>query len=610
MKEARKKKNKPQPVSSLKKSRNSLNPLWWVALIIILAFVAYSNSFNNEFLNFDDNEYFSNYPEILHFNASAIIKYFSSYYVLMYQPLPILTFAVTYKLFGLSPAPYHILNLFFHLLNILLVYFFVKRLTLKAPVALISSLLFAIHPMNVEAVSWVSARSSSMFVFFYLFALLFYLKYTAEVYKPKYLILTLLFFLLSLLSKAHAVTLPLILVVIDIFHKRKWDKRMLLEKIPFFLLSLAFGLIAIAEKGTTTNILRGLEMFTLFDNFFLLSYSVSFYIVRLFLPLNLCAVYVYPEKAGGWLPFEYYLSPLLLIIIIWAVVRYRKTRPYLLFGVLFFMAALSLTLQIIPSRLFIVTDRYTYLPYLGLFIIIGYLLEEVKKRNLRNILTMLIVVGGIVFTALTYNRNRSWANDMTLGTDIINKNPEVPYIARAFGVRGNYYLNRLKDFDKAMKDYNTALTLDTTDAISYYNRGYLNDKLGNYKGVIDDMTRAGQLGIDNFLVNSFLGAAYFREKDIPKAIENFEISIKKNPDYIENYNNLGAIYSNMQRPDLSAPYIDKALAIDSNNTEALRNKGIIFFELKDYPEACRYWRKSRDLGATNVGDLLKAYCGE
>ncbi|OQA00845.1 MAG: lipoprotein NlpI [Bacteroidetes bacterium ADurb.Bin408] len=610
MKNAGKKKNKRQPAIPKKKSNGSVNPLWWLALIIVLTLVAYSNSFKNEFLNFDDNEYFSNYPEILHFNASAVIQYFSNYYVLMYQPLPILTFALTYKFFGLSPLPYHALNLFFHLCNILLVYIFVKRLTFKNSIALISSLFFAVHPMNVEAVSWISARSSSMFVFFYLLALLFYLRYSTESYKPRFLILALLFFLLSLFSKAHAVTLPLILVVIDIFRKRKWDKRMIFEKIPFFVMSILFGLIAIAEKGTTTNILLGLEKFTFFDNFFLLTYSVSFYIVRLFLPFNLCAVYVYPEKAGGWLPFEYYLSPLLLIIIIWAVIRYRKTKPYLLFGVLFFIAALSLTLQIIPSRLFIVTDRYTYLPYLGLFIIIGYLFEEIKKKKVQNALTLLIVVMGLFFTFLTYSRNKNWANDMTLGTDIINKNPEVPYIARAFGVRGNYYLNRLKDFDKAMKDYNTALTLDTTDAISYYNRGYLNDKLGNYKGVINDMTKAGQLGIDNYLVNSFLGAAYFREKDIPKAIENFEISIKKNPDYIENYNNLGAIYSNMQRPDLSSPYIDKALALDSNNTEALRNKGIIYFELKNFPEACRFWKKARDLGAANVGDLLKAYCGE
>jgi len=595
----KKKPKKPSPVK--------FYPGFVLIAILILTVIAYSNIFNNEILNFDDNEYFANYPEIVQFKMSHIITYFSNYYVLMYQPLPILSFALTYKFFALQPAAYHALNLIFHLFNILCVYFFVKKISTKET-ALIAGLLFAVHPMNVEAVTWISARSSSMFVFFYLLSLIFYLNYLKQSYKIKYVLFSLLFFVLSLLSKAHAVTLPLVLFTIDYLYKRKFDKRFIIEKIPFLLQSLVFGIIAISDKSTTGNILMGLEKYTFFDNIFLLAYSVSFYMIRFFVPINLCSVYVYPEKINNLLPWEFYAAPIFLLIIIFLILKYRKTYPLILFGSLFFILSISLTLQIIPSRLFIVADRYSYLPYLGFFIICGEWYSRIDKKTLRNFFKILIVFAGIVFSVFSWQRNKVWANDLTLSSDIISKNPEVPYIARAFGVRANFYLNRLKNYDKAMENYNIALKLDTTDAISFYNRGYLHDMLSNYKGVIADMSRAAQLGIENHLLYNFLGAAYYHEQNISKSIECFEKAVQLNPGYIESYNNLGAIYGSIMDIDKANFYTDKALAMQPNNTESLRNKGIIYFKQSNYNEACRYWQMAKTHGAKNVDDLINLYC--
>ncbi len=603
------KKHKSAPVNKeLKALPKKTNYTRFVlAGILLLTLMAYSNIFNNEILNFDDNEYFANYPEIVNFRLSHIKTYFSNYYVLMYQPLPILTLALSYKFFGLQPNAYHVLNLIFHLANILLVYFFVKKLTIKET-AFISALFFAVHPMNVEAVTWISARSSSMFVFFYLSSLICYLNYSKSGFKLRLLLYCGFLFLFSLLSKAHAVTLPLVLFIIDYFNKRKLDMRLIIEKIPFFLLSLVFGIIAISDTSTTGNILRGLEKFTLFDNIFLLAYSVSFYLFKFFAPLSLCSVYVYPEKINGSLPWEFYIAPVLILCVIFLIIRYRKTHRFLTFGSLFFIVSISLTLQIIPSRLFIVADRYSYLPYLGFFIIIGELYARINKKAFKNIITISFIIIGIIFSSLTWQRNKVWANDFTLSSDIINKNPEVPYIARAFGVRANYYLNRLSNIDKAMENYDIALLLDTTDAISFYNRGYLKDKLSDYKGVIEDMSRASQLGLENHLLYNFLGAAYYHENNIPKSIECFEKAVILNPDYIESYNNLGAIYGSIMDIDKANYYTDKALSMQAHNTESLRNKGIIYFKQSNLIEACKYWNMAKSYGAQNVDDLLALYC--
>lgn len=610
-----KSKTKVKPASitpQVKKKTTSegikMNPFWLLIPVLIVTFLVYSNSFNNEMLNFDDNEYFADYPEVVNYNASHIKTYFSNYYVLMYQPLPIWSFAVTFKYFGLNPAPYHAVNLFFHLFNILVAFLFVRALTQKPYVALFVAAFFAIHPMNVEAVTWISARSSSMFVFFYLLSLLFYVKYHLSKFEPKHLVISCLFFILSLFSKAHAVTLPVIMVIIDIYFKRRWNLRFYVEKVPFFLLSLLFGIIAISDKGTTVNILHGLEKFTLVDNFFLLSYSVSFYIVRLFSPVNLCSVYVYPEKLNGALPPEYYIAPLLLAVLAFLVFRFRKKFPYLIFGTLFFLAGLSLTLQIIPSRLFIVTDRYTYLPYLGLLTIIGLLIFDTKSTTLRNALVTISVLAFVVFSVLSFNRNKVWANDLNLATDIINKNPAVPYIGRAYGVRANFYLNRLQNPQMALKDYDMAINLDQTDRITYYNRGVLRNKMQDNSGVIEDMEMAEKLGLRYHDLNNFLGAAYYNEGKLEKAVENFKKAIEINPGYIEAYNNLGATLGTLNQLDSSIYFIEKALELNPSHAESHRNRGILYLRENKNTEACFHFNKAKQLGSTTVDEFLSLYC--
>ncbi|MBL0074037.1 MAG: hypothetical protein IPP34_20450 [Bacteroidetes bacterium] len=161
--------NPSKPVASKVKATEKGFPVWpFLAGIVLLVFVLYGNSLRNDILTFDDNEYFQNYPEVLTLSWESVKTYFTSYYVIMYQPLPVLTFAINYHFSGLDTFPMHLLNLLFHLGNVVLVFAFVQKLTSNKIMALLIALAFGIHPMNVEAVSWISARSSGMYTFFFL----------------------------------------------------------------------------------------------------------------------------------------------------------------------------------------------------------------------------------------------------------------------------------------------------------------------------------------------------------------------------------------------------------------------------------------------------------
>ena len=140
-------KNQPSAFSS---------PYYFLAAILVLVFCIYSNSLRNGILTFDDNEYFTKYPEVLHLSWKSICTYFTHYYVIMYQPLPVLSFALHYYFSAFNTFPIHLVNLLFHLANVLLVYRFIKLLTRNQTTAILIALLFGIHPMNVEAISWIS----------------------------------------------------------------------------------------------------------------------------------------------------------------------------------------------------------------------------------------------------------------------------------------------------------------------------------------------------------------------------------------------------------------------------------------------------------------------
>lgn len=615
--------NRPQQKEKTPKSapRQALNPekksripvLSALGAVLLLTVFSYRNGMNAPILPFDDNEYFMAYPEILNLSWNSVLQYFSGYYVLMYQPLPILSFALQYHFTGTEVMPLHALNLIFHLLNVVLVFMLVRLLLKKDWPALLVAALFALHPLGVEAVTWISARSSGMYTAFYLLSLICWVRFREHKHLKFYL-LSLLCFLLSLFSKAQAVTLPVLLLTLDLYLGKGKERNTWLNKIPFFLLSVTFGLIAVLNEGTAGNITEGMMVsYKALDMVFLWIYSYVFYLIKFVAPFNLSAIYVYPPLQNGHLPWEYYGSVVLFALTAWAVWQLARRNRFYLLAFAFFFFTISLNIQVIPSRLFIVADRYTYFPYLGLFLMLAWALFEdqgLRKPRFSALRTGIFSMMGvylIVFVVQIRERNTLWSDGLAFMSHIIEHNPEVPYISRAYGNRANLYLQQGR-MEEAGKDFTQAIRIQPEDAKSWFNRGVVYANMNQFETAIRDYDSALVRNPEFDLSYSRRAIANFNTGNNEQALKDCDQALAINPQLAEAWNTRGAVNFVLRKPAEASSDMDKAIALIANNPEYYRNRGVIRYDLGRKEEACADWQIAIDLGDKQSAEYYQMNC--
>lgn len=523
------------------KNDNTRVRLISLTAILLFTIIIFSNSINNEILfGWDDGEYVSN-EDIQNFDLN---KFFSTYYLGMYQPLAALSLSVNYNLSELNPVPYHSTNLLLHLINIVLVFLLFSKFSKRIEIPIIVSLLFAIHPMHVEAVSWIATRSNGLYSVFYLGALIFYLKYLQNK-KLTDIVLSLLFFVLSCFSKSMAVTLPVVLILFDWFYKRKFDSKTILEKIPFFIISIIFGYIAIDAASAYGHIKNLNVDYNIIDRLVLFIYSIVFYLVKLFAPVNLSAVYAYPIKEAGFLSWQYYIAVLVFVVLVFIVKKSGKFKKDVYFGMFFFLMTISLVLPLFWSRMLMLSDRYTYLPYLGIFYIIGRLyiwLMDGQHKLLRKYKTSVVIVFIVYFiflSASAYQRNKVWKSANALLSDVIEKERS-----------------------------------DVDASIGYFFRGNIQDLNGDYQDALKDFSEA----------------------------------IKLNPDYTMAYNNRGIVKGSLQDFEGALKDFSKAVDLEPEYADAIYNRGNANYYLNQPEEACKDWQRATELGSKQAEVILNKYC--
>lgn len=602
---------KPHNAAKSEKKPSKHSFLW---ITLGLTFLLYLRALDSAILNFDDNEYFSNYPEILNLSFSNVVKYFSGYYVLMYQPIPVFTFAWMHEWFGLNPAAHHGFNLLFHGFNIYLVYIFTGFLSQKTSVQNTVTFLFALHPLAVEAVLWISCRSSVLYVFFYLLGLIAYLK-QKQTGNHKYLWLCAIWFLLSLFSKAQAVTFPLALLCIDFFHFKDYRIRQLVfSKIHLFALSVIFGVVAISDPDTNENMAYTLSRYSTPDNMFLFFYELVWYPIKVVLPLNLAPIYVYPALNNGGLPWEYYLAPVLIGGLLFVVAKKHRQLPYLVFGLIFFYTVLSVTLQVIPSRLFIVADRYGYLPNLGLFYIIAMLNHDWQTGTLKFLPGFKdksyvgYAVAGIL-VVLSFLQTGVWENDLSLSDRIIQTNPPTSYIGRAYGIRANYKNNILRQSEEALKDYRRAASLDSTDLISRYQMAGIYLSAGDTATAVMYYKQAQKADPESPVPLTDLGVLYSNRRQFNEALSLAEQALRISKNFPNAMVLKAVCLLNMGKAVEAEQVLTDCIRIHPQFTEAYKNRGIIRINnLNNQSGACTDFQKAADLGDRDAEAILNSYC--
>lgn len=574
--------------------------------LVIAAFAAYIPSLGNDFVNWDDVVYIMNNDMIKTLDIENLKKMFSSYFMGNYHPLTILSFAFDYSIFQVNAPGYHLHNLVLHIMNAMLVYFITWHLFKKNNLAaFIVAILFAVHPMHVESVAWVSERKDLLYALYFLAAMLSYIYYD-KTGKKMYFFLALASFILSLLAKAQAVTLPVVLLLIDYLLVRKPDIKMFLEKVPFFILSLVFGLIAIKAQqadGAVNSI--GISQL---NSIFYAQYSLGVYLFKLILPINLTCLYEYPFTPDGRVPFYIYLSPLVVIALLIIILKTWKKNPAFCFGILFFLVVIFPVLQFLPVGQAIVAERYSYLPYIGLFFVMTVLFfqlrERYKNQESRRVMNYIGIGIILTFCILTWNRTKVWAESVSLWTDVMQKEPSCmsAYINRSY-----MYL-QYKQYDKAIRDCNDGLKIDSNRHKLYINRGTAYRAMGMYDLALNDFTTAilkNPESIDTYLDRGILYTDHFDQYD--RGISDFRKFLTFKPrDKNGNYNLAVAFYKNHDF-DSSLYYCDRTLEISPDYVAVHYIRALVYAAQKDYVKAYENGNKAQSLGFSVDPALLSRW---
>jgi protein O-mannosyl-transferase len=607
---------------------------------VVVAFTAICHFVGifNGFVNWDDELYLITNEAIRTLDAESIQKMFAltSVYGGNYHPLVALSNAIEYSIVGLDPQLYHIINLGLHLINTFLVFIFIKKLTRgNVVVAAIVSALFGVHPMHVESVAWLSERKDVLYSLFYLLAMNSYMKFK-EGRGAIQIVMALVFFLLSLLSKSMAVTLPVVLIAIDYFYDEEFKIAKQLNKLPFFALSLIFGLLTI-QTQTAQNYV-GAYNYNFIEKLLISSYALCYYIVKMFLPIQLSTLVPFPRTG---IPTLYYLAPLGVIAL--AVLSFKlkgELGKLLRFGLWFYVGSIFIVLQFVSVGAAVVCERYTYMPYIGLFFIVAmmaynYMQQHPEKAKLVKVASIAIIA---LLGAASFIRTQVWKDGVTLWKDTTQKNGETAdyawyglgnalneqyknYVAENYprGVPNpmpadvaekrkeildayntavkindsfpNYLLNGAaakSDFglrQEALKDYDKAILLNPNFDQALYNRGIMRNENGDYAGAIADYTTS--LKVKPTFQTYFNRAVSYKAMNrFDEAIADYKKVIEINPEFINAYTNLGNVFFGIKQYEQALIYYNRALAKQPKDANSLRNRGAVYLSMGNKQLAC------------------------
>jgi len=547
---------------SADKGRPRSVSLLWLGAILVLTFVVYIPCLDNGFTNWDDNHYVTTNPLLAHPSGQAVL---TTPVQGNYHPLTIWSLALNYRISGLHPASYHWLNLLLHLANTALVFLFIRMLSGgRLWTTVVTSLFFGIHPMHVESVAWIAERKDVLYAFFYLLGLITYLKYL-ERRQLLWLGITLLAFVLSVASKAAAVVFPVTLWTIDYFRRRAFNLSAVVEKVPFLVVSLIAGMLTLKAQQSTGAV-ADLHLWNPVEKLLIASYGTLMYVVKLFVPVHLSALYPYPNVEGGLGP-EFYLALVILAVLLPTVVYLCRRVRVVLFGLACFFVNIALALQFFAVGQAVMAECYTYLPYIGLFFALAWWLDK-RPREIPSGFPVERVVAGCFLLLVplslfqTWTRCDVWKDSGTLWNDTIQKFPRAerawnykgvtlaeqnrydsaydcfdraielkPNYSEALNNRGAIKLRR-SDAAGALADVSRAIALNIRYRDAYTNRSIAYDMLGEYEKSIPDSRRAIELdpmSPNNYLAYCSIGEALQKLARHPEAIPAYNEAIRSAP---------------------------------------------------------------------------------
>jgi len=649
----------------------------YLALIIIAlwSFTIYFNSLSGEFV-FDDESVVQNNISIQ--SVSNIPKFFTAdegFHKVIgryYRPVVSTTYTIDYALWGLNPFGYHLTNILIHLFSCVVLFFILlnllRRNKNKIFISFLSTMLFASHTVHTEAISWISGRTDSIVTLFFFLSLLFYIKYAgskiSEItrgYQEKstiFLILSLVFYFLGLLSKEMIITMPVIIFLYDFFFKQENSKSIHRNfKVYLYFIAVTFlyliirylALLNVPEREKYFYF-YGIDTFTIIAT---MLKTIPVYFKLLFLPVNLIYHYngvILDVKSIGDLTFIF--SAFFIVVLLMAGWFTRKSYGEISFSIYFFLVSLIPVLNIIPT-MNLMAERFLYLTSFIIPVITCFILVKVQNGKYYQPTVIFLTIIIVAYSYLTYQRNKDWQSNDVLYSTGEGKDGTVLLVNS-----GNIYANK-KNFDEAAKRYKRALEIRNNNVLAHHNLGLVYLIKGNLdsaeyrfkKGIeVDSLAPDGYLQLSNLyrtkgniedaikyleklqtVVPDYRGSSVllkqlkdsketgnrlpditlpnaeianlqnksfelFNQRKFNESIEILKQLILKDPNGKAGYlNNIGLCFLGLEKYDNAENTFDDCLSIDPDNTNALGGKAEVLLKKKKNKEAIELYNRIMEI---------------
>ena len=560
------------------------------------------------FVNFDDQFYVTENSHIQSgISLDSLHWAFSTKYFDLWNPLVWLSFMSDYQLFGLNAGGYHLTNLILHILSALLLFRLFNRMTGAIWKSAFVAAFFAVHPLHVESVAWISERKDVLSAFFWMLTLCLYVYYTEKPAIKRYL-LVVFSFVLALMSKPMVVTLPVIMILLDYWPLGRFESRevnwvlwQLKEKIPFFILSAVIVLITLYTPDKLP-----LREFSLGSR--LANAPVAFvnYILKTFMPRDLAIFYPFSDHLPIW---QVSGAVLLIIVISAAVIVMAKRLPYLFVGWLWYAIILLPVIGIIPVGGFSMADRYHYLPSIGIAVGLTWGIPRLfKSEHTRKIILFPL---GATFIALlsfiTWQQCGYWKNSIILlnhALQVTNNNYLAHNnIAPSLDEEGKTE-EAIYHYDEAIR-FMPDIVLSNKGHILYNNRGGAYAKLGRYQRALEDFNEAIRIKPD-YADSYFLrGNAYADMRQYQQAIEDYDKVIRLKHDFATPYFNKGTVEIKIGLYQMAVDDFSKAIRLKPDYADAYNNRGGAYLNLGNKIPGCYDAQKACKLGNCKASEWAK-----
>ena len=584
-------------------------PVFTISLLILLVAGLYFNSLGNQFTNWDDSMIYGN-SQVKSLDWKNIRTIFTLHKASTYQPVRVLSYAIDYHFWKLNPLGYHLTNIFFYFLTCMMVFLTLQRLSShlregstpdsQQRVAFFGALLFAAHPVHVEAVTWLAARKEVLQGFFFFLAFYLYLRGKEGEGRRKsfYLGFALFFMLLAILSKPAAIVFPAVILVYEIAVERKKWVSILKNHWLFLVLSLIVSAIFTFISMKVMLEAGGIKAYrgdNILSNVIILIYAFLYNIKLLIGTINYSAAYSFQVSLPVFCLKNIVLIVITLFLFSISLFSLRWTKV-LFFSFFFFLITLLPYLNIIPIST-LLADRYVFIASFAYCFLLGIFFDRFytyrhKKfsegffKLLSVSLFLLLLLG---YSFMTIHQNKIWENSYTLWADAVEKHPDSNTANALMGVA---YMELGMD-EEAVKYLEKAVQLLPYDYQSRNNLGIVYGKLGDYEKALNELEKAIWLDPNNDSIKINLSIVYLRAKKYDKAEEVLKYLIDRNPNNAANLRfRLAMVYKDAGRYESALSELNRSSELAPHIINPYEEMGNIYASrLKDREKAIYYYSK-------------------